>query len=105
MALIVLIILAAIVTGIGVAISPFWIYSVLHVILCIIFACRRIGIIVPSTKMRTAEITGDVLITALAWFLHKLTWGNLLLVIGLRVLYLLIIFYDDKHYLYIEEDI
>ena len=103
MALTVLVIITAIIEVAGFFVSPFWLYPVFQLIPTLMFAARRIGVVIPMNKVRNTEITGDVLITVLAWVLHNLSWSVLWLFL-LRIIFILIVMYDDKTYLYIEED-
>lgn len=103
MALTVLVVITAIIEVAGFFISPFWLLPVFQLVPTIMFAARRIGVVTPMSKVRNTEITGDVIIIALAWFLHKLSWAVVGLLL-LRVLFLLVVWYDDKTFLYIEED-
>lgn len=103
MALTVLVIIAAIIEVAGFIVSPFWLYPVFQIVPTVMFMARRIGVVTPMSKVRNVDITGFVLITALAWFLGKLSW-SILWVLLLRIIFLLIVWYDDKTFLYIEED-
>lgn len=89
----------------GFFVSPFVLLPIYQIVPCLMFFCRKIGIVVLFPKIRTAELVGDILITVLGLFLHKITLLKMILLILLRALFLLIVWYEDKHYIYIEEDI
>ena len=98
-------IIEIILSVIGFTVSPYILLPIYSIIPTLMFCGRRFGIIVTFSKIRTTEITGDVIITLLGLIFHKLTWLGFLGWIIIRVIFLLVIYYDDKHYLYIEEDI
>lgn len=90
---------------IGFMINPYILLSIYGVIPTLMFCSRRLGILVSFPKIRNTEITGDVIIIILGLIFHKLTWVKFLGWLAIRVIFLLIVYYDDTHYLYIEEDI
>lgn len=89
----------------GFVVSPYLLLPVYSIVPTLMFCARRLGIIVPFAKIRNTELTGDVIITVLGLIFHKLTWLGYLGYMVVRVIFLLLVYYDDTHYLYIEEDI
>lgn len=105
MAFIVFMISSMVITALGFFVSPYILFPLYHIVPCAMFCVRKIGIVVPFGKVRNAEIIGDILLLLLGWFLHKLTWGGCIMLVILRAAFLFIAYWEDKHYIYIEEDI
>ena len=105
MAFIALGIFAIIVEITGFFVSPFLLLPLYEIVPTVMFCLRRIGIVVPFSKVRNTELTGDVILIVFGVILHKLTLLGVIGLAILRIIFLLTVYYDDTHYLYIEEDI
>ena len=99
-----LIVIAFIMWIAGFFVNGFNLYNCLLLIPTIMFMLRKFGLHIKMTNMLACEIL--FLFFSIAWKLifHKFVLSKVIIGVILRVIFILIIVYDDTAYVYVQEE-
>lgn len=88
----------------GFFINGFCLYSVLTIVPVVMFCVRRFGIHLKLSNIVTAEAM--FLFFSVVWRLlfHKFAIAKFLLTLLVRVVFLIVVIYDDTVYVYVTEE-